>query len=145
MSRGDSKAYVRLDSADVSHAVAVTGGSEVSPFEQIRREGPSGEYWSARELMPLCGYSSWQKFKGNIIRAMRGFARSTGVAETDASVTSVFILTDNVNRHYHRRQDRQFLCCGNQAQPVSLLLACLRAEFRRGVLRGELSLALGAG
>lgn len=41
-----------------------------SPFDQIRREDEQGEYWSARELMPLLEYHKWQDFKEAIERAM---------------------------------------------------------------------------
>ena len=41
-----------------------------SPFDAIRRTRPDGsEYWSARELMPLLGYSKWQDFSNAIDRA----------------------------------------------------------------------------
>jgi DNA-binding Lrp family transcriptional regulator len=38
-----------------------------SPFESIRQTDVSGnEFWSARDLMVLMGYKSWQKFSGVI-------------------------------------------------------------------------------
>lgn len=41
-----------------------------SPFEQIKRVDPDGnEYWSARDLMPLLEYASWQKFSNVILKA----------------------------------------------------------------------------
>jgi phage antirepressor YoqD-like protein len=33
-----------------------------SPFDAIRRTDESGEYWSARDLMPLMDYSRWDAF-----------------------------------------------------------------------------------
>lgn len=43
----------------------------VSPFDQIRHRDDDGhEYWSARELMPHYGYSTWQKFQVPIKKAM---------------------------------------------------------------------------
>lgn len=44
----------------------------VSPFDKIRHEDADGEYWLARELMPLLGYkasSSWQDFSNVVERA----------------------------------------------------------------------------
>lgn len=42
----------------------------VSPFEQIKRLDDDGsEYWSARDLMPLLEYASWQKFRIVILKA----------------------------------------------------------------------------
>src|SRR5258706_7880570 len=41
-----------------------------SPFEQIKRIDPDGnEFWSARDLMPLLEYASWQKFSNVLIKA----------------------------------------------------------------------------
>lgn len=41
-----------------------------SPFDGIKRDGPNGEYWSARELMPLLGYGAdWRNFVSAIDRA----------------------------------------------------------------------------
>jgi DNA-damage-inducible protein D len=41
-----------------------------SPFEQIKRIDPDGnEFWSARDLMPLLEYASWQKFKNVLLKA----------------------------------------------------------------------------
>lgn len=43
----------------------------VSPFDSIRRIDEHGnEYWEARELMPLLGYSKWERFK-NVIEIAR--------------------------------------------------------------------------
>ena len=42
----------------------------VSPFETIRRvTGDGNEYWSARDLYKLLGYSTWQKFQYAIEQA----------------------------------------------------------------------------
>jgi DNA-damage-inducible protein D len=40
-----------------------------SPFDAIRREDETGEFWSARDLMPLLGYPAWQHFLPVIERA----------------------------------------------------------------------------
>ncbi len=42
-----------------------------SPFDGIRHIDNQGqEYWTARELMPLLGYSRWNEFKPVIERAI---------------------------------------------------------------------------
>lgn len=41
-----------------------------SPFDSIRHEGQQGEYWLARELMPLLGYKQWRQFSDAIERAI---------------------------------------------------------------------------
>lgn len=61
-----------------SSALAPTGNSGGSPFDQIRRTDAYGrEYWSARELQPLMGYVKWERFEGVIERAVRS-AKNTG-------------------------------------------------------------------
>ena len=41
-----------------------------SPFGAIRQQSEDGsEYWSARQLYKLLGYSTWQKFQGAIEQA----------------------------------------------------------------------------
>lgn len=43
-----------------------------APFDAIRLVRPDGgEYWSARDLMPLMGYSTWRNFLVPIQRAMK--------------------------------------------------------------------------
>src|SRR5579885_3089418 len=43
--------------------------STASPFDAIRREDETGEFWSARDLMPLLGYASWDRVPEVIERA----------------------------------------------------------------------------
>ena len=41
-----------------------------SPFERIKQIDPDGnEFWSARDLMPVLEYASWQKFKNVLLKA----------------------------------------------------------------------------
>lgn len=48
-----------------------------SPFDQIKRTDERGEYWSARDLMPLMGYRKWENF-AKVIRRARASASNTG-------------------------------------------------------------------
>lgn len=41
----------------------------ISPFESIKHVDEAGEFWSARELSKLLGYSLWQNFEAAIERA----------------------------------------------------------------------------
>ena len=51
-------------------SIAPLGAGGASPFDQIRRTRPDGsEYWSARELAPVMGYSRWDHFKTPLERA----------------------------------------------------------------------------
>lgn len=40
-----------------------------NPFDSIRCQDDTGEWWSARELMPLLGYERWESFEDAIDRA----------------------------------------------------------------------------
>jgi len=45
--------------------------SQQPDFDSIKHENVYGiEYWSARDLMPLLGYTKWERFEGAIKRAM---------------------------------------------------------------------------
>src|SRR5216683_4215056 len=51
--------------------------SHISPFEVIRRVSDNGiEYWSARDLYKLLGYSSWQKFQFALDQAKKACENS---------------------------------------------------------------------
>lgn len=46
--------------------------SAESPFDAIKRTRPDGaEFWSARDLMPLLGYSAWRNFEVPLERARK--------------------------------------------------------------------------
>lgn len=63
-----------------------------SPFDAIRHTRPDGsEYWSAREMQPLQGYSNWQNFVKAIERAKLA-AANTGV-DVDSAFVQVAKLT----------------------------------------------------
>lgn len=48
----------------------IVPNNSVSPFDAIKQTRPDGsEFWSARDLMPLLGYPTWQHFQPAIERA----------------------------------------------------------------------------
>lgn len=56
-----------------------------SPFDAIRRTDARGEFWSARDLMPLLGYGAdWRNFDAAVTRAKIAASNSGG------DVTSLF-------------------------------------------------------
>jgi DNA-damage-inducible protein D len=58
-----------------------------SPFDSLRRVDKKGkEYWNARELMPLLGYSKWQHFHSVIENA----------------IENIETITDNTINHFLR-------------------------------------------
>jgi len=60
-----------------SNLPALGANSGPSPFDQIRRQDETGEWWSARELMPFMAYDKWENFHNVIERAIRA-AQNTG-------------------------------------------------------------------
>lgn len=54
------------------HILPLASSQNESPFDATRQNRPDGsEFWSARDLMPLMGYSRWNEFKTPIERAMK--------------------------------------------------------------------------
>jgi phage antirepressor YoqD-like protein len=55
-----------------------------SPFDAIRQVRLDGsEFWSARDVMPLMGYGSWERFKNPLDRAMTSAANQRGGTSED--------------------------------------------------------------
>lgn len=85
--------------------VPIVRQGEPSPFDAIRHVRPDGsEYWSARELMPVMGYSKWDHFETPLNRAIRSaenqgldrnenFPASRKVSGTRGPAQSDFELT----------------------------------------------------
>lgn len=59
--------------------------SPASPFDSIKRTDDTGEYWSARDLMPLLGYDKWERFEEAIERAMAAITNTGSSADANAS------------------------------------------------------------
>lgn len=85
------------------------GGSyEVTPvtlnsFDLIRHEDQKGEYWFARELMPLLGYLKWQKF-AEVIERAKIAAKNAG-QDADSMFSQVTQVTQAGNLGNQERQD----------------------------------------
>ncbi|HUT79038.1 MAG TPA: hypothetical protein VM285_15170, partial [Polyangia bacterium] len=53
------------------------GDGESRGFEQLKRFNEHGaEYWSARDLQSIFGYSQWRRFEQAITRAMTSCEKS---------------------------------------------------------------------
>lgn len=72
-----------------------------SEFDKLKRVDEFGEWWSARDLMPLYGYSRFDQFCKIIDRARIGCARSRG------DVTSNFVATKVRSKSRHAQDDYQ--------------------------------------
>lgn len=55
-----------------------------SPFDHLRHVRPDGsEFWSARELMPLLGYTKWENFRDAVREAREVLAAEQGAMVAD--------------------------------------------------------------
>lgn len=65
----------------------------VSPFEAIKQVDPDGnEFWSARDLLPILEYASWQRFKIVILRAQMA-CENSGYDPEDHFIFGVKMVT----------------------------------------------------
>ena len=51
-------------------SLAIAHNENTSPFDSIRRTDEQGEYWLARDLMTVMGYTLWQRFENPITQAI---------------------------------------------------------------------------
>ena len=94
-------------------------GTETSPFDTIKQTRPDGtEFWSARLLMPLLGYTNWRQFSEAIGRA------KVAVEAQGNDVTSLFEAnlekTEGRPRedvHLTRFAAYQVAMCGDPRKP----------------------------
>ncbi len=64
--------------------------AEISIFDDIRHDDINREFWSARELQKILGYTSWENFQNAIKRAQKSF------------VTSEITKYYNINDHFRK-------------------------------------------
>ena len=65
--------------------------TENDVFGRLKRDdGESGEYWSARELQGVLGYTRWENFCQAILRAKKSFD------------TSFMVSSNNINDHFRK-------------------------------------------
>lgn len=67
---------------DAVDVLRFAGLAPESPFDKIRRTDAQGEWWSARELMPMLGYAVWRDFANAVERAKAACENSTGDASS---------------------------------------------------------------
>lgn len=146
------------------HQVEGDGGIlRPSPFEEIRREMEDGnEYWSARELAKILGYTEFGKFRNAIQKAEIACENSGQVVEDHfARVSDMITIGKGGKRKVEDVHMSRYACylVVQNADPTKEIvavgqtyfavqtrrqekadeLANLTAEQRRLYLRGELS------
>jgi DNA-damage-inducible protein D len=62
-----------------SAVVQRVAGAASSPFDHLRHEDAGGEFWYARELMVVMGYSQWRDFYVAVDRAMESLSVVQGM------------------------------------------------------------------
>ena len=87
-------------------------GKSNSPFENIKRHDENGkEYWDARELMPLLGYSKWSNFKGVVKKAEIACKNSKAIVQNHfADVGKMVDIGSNANRQISNYYLSRYAC-----------------------------------
>jgi len=120
-----------------------TGVPNVSPFEAIRREDEDGgEYWSARELAKILGYTEWRNFTTAIEKAKEA-CQNSGQAISDHFVdTNKMIEAGKKARRkiddYHLSRYACYLIVQN-ADPSKPIVALGQSYFAVQTRRQELA------
>lgn len=110
--------------------------SPQSPFDAIKQVREDGtEFWSARDLMKVMGYSSWENFEAPIFRAKRA-AESQGVgAPVHFIPDSLPSPSGPARKNYHLSRYAMFLVCVMCAGESSVTLSA--QAFAAGMLSGD--------
>lgn len=111
-----------------------------SPFDAIRREGPDGGRWSARDLMPVMGYDKWHNFQRVVDRAIRA-AENTGTYSEQGFSRVREEGTGGAPRiDYHLDRAAAYLVAMN-GDPSKTEVAQAQAYFAAMTRRAELGVA----
>jgi DNA-damage-inducible protein D len=120
-----------------------------SPFEAIRHEDSEiGEYWSARELYKLLGYSRWEKFQKSLTEAQEA-CKNSGQAVADHFHLEVQLIkagkgARRPTEDYHLTRYACYLIVQN-ADPAKPIVALGQTYFayqtRRQEIADELALS----
>jgi DNA-damage-inducible protein D len=114
-----------------------------SPFDAIRREDDQGnEYWSARELYKMLGYSTWQKFQYAIEQAKIA-CENSGQAASDHFNLQVNLIkagkgAKRPTEDYHLTRYACYLIVQN-ADPAKPIVALGQTYFAYQTRRQEIA------
>ena len=127
----------------------MTETPHTSPFEAIRHEDEQiGEYWSARELYKLLGYSRWEKFQKSLTEAQEA-CKNSGQAVADHFHLEVQLIkagkgARRPTEDYHLTRYACYLIVQN-ADPAKPIVALGQTYFayqtRRQEIADELALS----
>ena len=118
-------------------------GTEASAFETIRHEdNAGGEYWSARELAKVLGYTDWRNFQRVIAKA-REAAEGSGYAASDhfVDVTDMIAIGKGGQRKVEDVQLSRYACylVVQNADPEKPVVALGQTYFAVQTRRQELA------
>ncbi len=114
-----------------------------SPFEQIKRIDPDGnEFWSARDLMPLLEYASWQKFKNVLLKAQIACENSGhDTADHFIHAVKMVMIGSDAKREVEDRHLSRYACylIVQNADPSKEVVALGQTYFAVQTRRQEVS------
>ena len=85
--------------------------SHISPFERIRHLDGEREFWSARDLADVLGYTQWRNFEQAISRAIRA-CRTSGQDPADhfAETSKMVVIGSGARRNVKDYQLSRYAC-----------------------------------
>lgn len=120
----------------------------VSPFDAIRREDENrNEYWSARELYKLLGYSAWQRFQHTIAQAKKACQESGEAIEDHFNADVKIVKAGATTKPREDYRLSRYACylivlAGDESKPVVALgKVYFAVQTRRQELADELALS----
>lgn len=89
--------------------ISVLGSDSFENLKQINEHNQ--EYWSARDLQPLLGYSRWQRFENALQKAMKSCEESGNKQQNHfASVGKMVAIGSGVERETNDFHLSRFAC-----------------------------------
>ena len=120
-----------------------TGVPNVSPFEAIRKEDEDGnEYWSARELARILGYTEYSKFKNAIQKAEEACQHSNqAISDHFAHVSDMISVGKGARRKVEDVRLTRYACylIVQNADPSKPIVALGQSYFAVQTRRQELA------
>jgi DNA-damage-inducible protein D len=76
-------------------------------IKRVSNDQDSIEFWSARDLMPMLGYTKWQKFIDAIDRAKEACKMSNHIIPDHFTGAGKMILIGSGVRHHNHQHDQR--------------------------------------